>query len=253
MKEKLQSQSRPIWEYKVVVFDLDGTLYFQPALRAKMAWKLFRYYIVHPFRIKEVFVVKKFREVVENWDAIGNNSLKNNGCDVPDDASMREEESGQLAKMQYAYVSKEMKCSPDAVEGIVERWMYSEPLFAIYQTRDTEILKLIDELRKSEVKVAVLSDYPAVDKLKALKLSVDGIYAATDEAISELKPSPKGLQLIMRDFDCAKNELLMIGDRYSKDGMAAVNAGCDYIILNRRKCNRNFQRSVFSYGSGTAQ
>ncbi len=64
------------------------------------------------------------------------------------------------------------------------------------------------------------------------------MYAATDERLGELKPSPKGLNLIMQDHGYTGDDILMIGDRMSRDGMAAVNAGCDYLILPKSPAKR---------------
>ncbi len=225
MKKKLT-------EYKAVVFDLDGTLYYQRKLRIKMAWMLLSYYLCHFWRIKEVFVIKKFREVREKWDemaadsSLGPNVSGTVKADVPGDTG-----SSGLEDEQYGYVAGVMNCSAAAVKTTVETWMYEKPLKAVADTADRELLKMIEDIKRGGQKVFIFSDYPIEDKLKALGLTVDGMYAATDERINELKPSPKGLMLIMEDNGFAPEEVLMIGDRMSRDGQSALNAGCDYLIL----------------------
>ena len=219
-----------ISEYKAVVFDLDGTLYYQRRLRIKMAWMLLKHYLCHFWRIKDIFIIKKFREVRENWDEIktGIEEAKT-GCG--------NNEAG-LEDIQYMYTAGIMKESRDRIREVVETWMYDRPLAAVYETRDTELIEIIDSIKKRGQKVYIFSDYPIEDKLKAIGLSADGMYAATDERLGELKPSPKGLNLIMQDHGYTGDDILMIGDRMSRDGMAAVNAGCDYLILPKSPAKR---------------
>jgi FMN phosphatase YigB (HAD superfamily) len=215
----MTEMKKKITEYKAVVFDLDGTLYYQRILRIKMAWMLGSYYLCHFWRIKELFVVKKFREVREKW------------VDQDKDGTFLEEK-------QYRYVPDIMGLTYERVKRTVETWIYDKPLKAVSETADRELLRIIGRLRDGGQKVFVFSDYPIEDKLKALGLTVDGMYAATDERLNELKPSPKGLYLIMEDHGLLAADILMTGDRMSRDGLAAINAGCDYIILPGSKRSR---------------
>lgn len=226
MKKKLT-------EYKAVVFDLDGTLYYQRQLRIKMAWMLLSFYLCHFWRIKELFIVKKFREVREKWDEITAASSSGQKVAGTGAADVQEDISSGLEDEQYRYVAGVMKCSAEAVKATVETWMYEKPLGAVADTADRELIKRIDDLKRGGQKIFIFSDYPIEDKLNALGLTVDGMYAATDERVNELKPSPKGLKLIMEDHGFAPEEILMIGDRMSRDGQSAINAGCDYLILSR--------------------
>ena len=227
----LEKMDRSISEYKAVVFDLDGTLYFQGRLRIKMAWKLFGCYLCHFWRIKEVFVIRRFRKVREHWDEYD---------DTGDD-------KGDLDLRQYECVAGLYRMEASKVRDIIEEWMYKKPLKAVYETRDKELLKLIEVMKDRGQKIYVFSDYPTEDKLAALSLSVDGTYAATDGRVNELKPSPKGLLLIMEDGGFAPEEILMVGDRMSRDGMSAQNAGCDYIILPKsRFCRKKLYSALFA-------
>ena len=124
------------------------------------------------------------------------------------------------------------------MEKMVQVWIYKNPLSALRKSKDEEIGRLIDMLREKGIKVLIFSDYPIEEKLAALELQADGIYSASDERLMELKPSPKGLFLIMQDYGLEPEELFMIGDRHSRDGMAAVAAGVDYLILKKQPRKR---------------
>lgn len=62
MKAKMQKK---LTEYRTVIFDMDGTLYFQSPVRLCMAVSLGLYYMIHPYKIKELMVLKKFRKMRE--------------------------------------------------------------------------------------------------------------------------------------------------------------------------------------------
>ena len=226
----MEKMNKLLTEYKAVVFDLDGTLYYQRRLRIKMAWMLFTYYLCHFFRIKDILIIKRFREIREHWDKISQSLHEPDAEDTGVTDSLEE--------AQYKYLADKMKVSRDRVRDVIETWMYEKPLKAVYETRDTELIKIMEELKKRGQKVFIFSDYPIEDKLKALNLKVDGMYAATDERVNALKPDPKGLMIIMEDHSLKPDEILMIGDRMSRDGMAAQNAGCDYLILAKNKRER---------------
>ena len=196
---------RDINDYELYVFDLDGTLYNQPRLRFIMATRLLKYYICHPLRIKELILLQDFRKTKDSWTQ---DSDEDNIC-------------GAVAakhNVEKAYVTE-----------IVHRWIYENPLSAVAATKDEKIAKWIDELKENKKTVVILSDYPTQDKLDALKITCHAQYCTADERIGALKPSPKGLMVIMSDFSKQAEETLMIGDRDEKDGECARLAGVDYL------------------------
>ena len=221
--------NRKLNEYKALVFDLDGTLYYQRQLRLKMAWMLGGYYLCHFWRIKELLVIKRFREIREHWDELS---------EVSDNTAHDPGEGKSLEEIQYAYVAGVMNCSPQMVRNIVETWMYEKPLKAVHDTRDEELLEIIRAGRAAGQKIIIWSDYPIEDKLRSLGIEADGMYAATDERIGVLKPDPRGLELIMEDYGLGADEILVIGDRMEKDAEAAVRAGCDRVVLPKDKKGR---------------
>ena len=104
------SINKKITEYKALVFDLDGTLYFQRQLRLKMAWMLGSWYLCHFWRIKELFIIKRFREIREQWGEISG-------------APAAKEPESSLEWEQYSYVADRMGCTAEKVKTVVETWM----------------------------------------------------------------------------------------------------------------------------------
>lgn len=205
-----------IGDYKLYIFDLDGTLYDQPMLRLIMATRLVCYYICHPIRIKELLVLKHFRKVKDKWN---------------DNSS-----EGAL----YDKVAADKRVTSDYVERIVRKWIYDNPLSALLRVRDEKLAALIKKLRQRGKIVVIFSDYPTEDKLKALKIEADGRYGPEDKRIDELKPSPKGLKVILEDYGMLPEDALMIGDREEKDGMCARAASVDCLILKRNVRKRDY-------------
>ena len=196
-------------DYSLYVFDLDGTLYDQPKLRRIMAMRLMMYYAVHPHLAKELFLLSHFRKVKDKWTQSSS-----------DEDVIRQ-------------VATDTGADADKVSGVVKKWIYDDPLTALRRTRDDSLFEWIGKLRAAGKKVVILSDYPTEDKMKALEIEADRQYGPDDDRIDELKPSPKGLMVIMEDFGADPGDVLMIGDRTEKDGKCAEAAGVDHLILAR--------------------
>ncbi len=204
-------------DYKVYVFDLDGTLYDQPRLRKIMFLRLVSYYMCHPFSAGDLILLSHFRAVKDKWT---------------DSAS-----EDDIIKR----VAEDKNADPARIRRIVDKWIYENPLSALVKTKDYRLIGWIKKLRESGRKAVIFSDYPAQDKLSAMNVTVDGMYDPTDERLNELKPSPKGLKVIMEDLNVAAEDMLMIGDREEKDGRSASSAGVDHLILPRKISKRNYE------------
>ena len=201
-------------KYDLYVFDVDGTLYYQNKLRLIMGKRLLMYYLLHPLKFKDLIIIKNFRSLREN-------AKDTNGL--------------------FDITAKKCNVSVSRVNEVIKKWIYENPIDALIASKDDTLLAIIDKLKANGKTVAIWSDYEADDKLKALPLSIDYVYTAEQERVGELKPSPKGLNLIMSDLNVPKDKTIMIGDRMVKDGEAAKKAGCDYLILSKSKKKREEQ------------
>lgn len=230
---------KQIDEYKVYVFDLDGTLYDQPKLRKIMAIRLAKYYLTHPLRLSEVLVLKDFRSIKDKWEELDKADYEKAGAE---DASMYGLDETDIEICRYMALKSGRSIS--YISQIVKRWIYENPLSAVYKSRDAKLIEYIEQLRKAGKYVCVWSDYPTKDKLIAMECQVDAQYSSTDSRIKELKPSSKGLKCIIEDTKADLSDVIMIGDRYKKDGKAAIEAGVDYVILPRKVSKRNLNKMI---------
>jgi FMN phosphatase YigB (HAD superfamily) len=203
-----------IYEYKAVIFDMDGTLYFQKPFRVRMLAFLLGQALRHPSSIKDMFIIKKYREVREHWED------KSHG-DITD-----------LDEAQYGYVAGLENTTKEHVRDVIEYYMHEAPLSLLPRYRDNGLAGTIGELHDKGIKVIIYSDYPAEDKLKALDIKADGCYCSADPKIGTMKPDPKGLSVILSELNLKSGDALMVGDRMEKDGLAAKANGMDYCILS---------------------
>ena len=210
-------------KYKLVIWDLDGTLYFQQEFRLKMVMLLLKNLFLRPSKWKELFVILNYRQIRETWDA----------SDSGNDLEMRQ------------YVETALKCriQPEEVKRIIIHWMHEEPLKHLLPYRDEEAALRIKEMQKQGIRNVVYSDYPTKDKLKALEICVEDSFAASDEEIGCMKPNPKGIEYILEKYEVDKKDAIMVGDRMEKDGEAAIASGIDYLILKRKRKERKKQYS----------
>jgi HAD superfamily hydrolase (TIGR01549 family) len=164
----------------------------------------------HPSSLKDMLIIKKYREVREHWE---------------------DKSANNLDTAQYEYVANLKNTTKEHVEEVVKFYMHKAPLRLLPSFKDSELAKIIDNLHAKGVKVIVYSDYPAEDKLKVLNIRADRCYCSADARIGTMKPDPKGLKIIIGDLEIKSDEAIMVGDRYEKDGLAAKACNMDYIIL----------------------
>jgi phosphoglycolate phosphatase/putative hydrolase of the HAD superfamily len=96
-----------IYEYKCGTFDMDGTLYYQSPLRILMIINMILYCILHPFRIKEIFIVRYFRKIRENENLLKNKNFKT---------------------VQYELVAGKFKISQEETKNIINFWLIKKPI-----------------------------------------------------------------------------------------------------------------------------
>lgn len=204
-------------KYKAIIFDVDGTIYYQSKMRLHMFWTLIKYYVLHLNAISELKIIWKFRSWREH----------NEFC------------TDNLETNQYTAVASLLQVSTESVKKVIEKWMFQVPLQYLQKCCDNTLRDFIIQMHKQDIVTIAYSDYPVDDKLKVLEILMDYSFCATDSKISCLKPNPKGITAILNKIDIPANKCLFIGDRYEKDGKSAQNVGMDYLILPSKPRKRN--------------
>jgi HAD superfamily hydrolase (TIGR01549 family) len=121
------------------------------------------------------------------------------------------------------------------VQALVAEWMMRRPLKYLQFCRAAGLVDLLATLERSKVKMGVLSDYPAEDKLQALGLRgrFSPVLCATDPEIDAFKPSPKGFLRACEIWGIAPSEVLFVGDRVEVDAAGAKAAGMPCVIVGK--------------------
>lgn len=216
---------KSIYSYKAIIIDMDGTLYYQKPVRICMAMELFLYYLLHFNKIKELFILKKYREIREKESSYKDLNFINN---------------------QYEIIAKKFNVNSEYVDKIVKFWMYEKPLKYIFKYADKKLLEAINKLKNNKIEIIIYSDYPVKQKLEVLDLNVNYTFSANDKEILCLKPNPKAIKSIMKRINLIPKDVLFLGDRYEKDGKSAQNVGMDYYILSSSRRKRKKQlREIF--------
>ena len=189
--------------------DLDGTLYTHHWVRIAMAAEL----------------------VLGGWPVIG--TLR---------AFRSEHERLRAAEIELADPFREQirrtaertGLSASDVERTVTEWMIRRPQRWIRAFRRQELFSEIDEHRRSGGRTALVSDYPAREKLSALGLShaFDAVVACGEPGgPCRLKPHPDGYLAAAKRLDVSPELCLVIGDREDADGKAAAAAGMAFRLI----------------------
>jgi FMN phosphatase YigB (HAD superfamily) len=194
---------------RLVVFDMDGTLYRQDLVRTHMARMLATHLLWSARGRRKIRIIRRFRQVRE---------------ELAD-----REEHGVLLK-QYAIVSDELGVGVDEVREVTTEWLEERPLPVLARAAQPAVRELFGALAEAGTRIAVLSDYPAWDKLAALGLSADMVVSATEPEVDCFKPLPLGLERIITAASEPAERVLMIGDRDERDGECARRAGTRYLI-----------------------
>lgn len=217
--------NRNINEYKLILFDMDGTLYFQRPLQIHMALKMLLS-CLKPGGMREINIVLKFRKLREHWNAAASADT-------------------DIDQEQYAHLATHLNIDIAEVEQAVQKWIYEKPLSIICKYRDNTLFEIIKKYHLQNKQVVIYSDYPATDKRDALALPSIPCFYGGQKEIGCMKPNPDGIIYIMSSYQISNSaDVLMVGDRMSKDGQAAILAGADYLILNKFKFQRKKQYAL---------
>lgn len=206
-------------QIRAVLFDLDGTLYAQKALQLRMAMELALLPVLQPF--SALGIIRGLRSYRHAQEAL-------RGA-VPAQNS--------LADAQLAIAARESGLPAPILAAIVEEWMARRPLKYLRSRLAPGTLALLDVLQRSGVSVGILSDYPAVDKLRALGIAdrFAPILCSSDPEINRFKPDPIGFLVAAEIWGLPPDQVLVVGDRYEVDLVGARAAGMPCVLVGGRK------------------
>lgn len=210
-----------LWDkLNLIIFDVDGTFYEQSKLRYIMFFKLVVYYIVRPWRYKELLILYHFRKEREKRAGFKGEDLENE---------------------QYEWCAQRTNENIDVVRRVVEQWIFKKPNRYLKQCMYPGLANFLNDLKKNGIKTAVYSDYDSVDKLAHMQVLVDLEISSTNKRVNSLKPNPDGLYLILSEMNITnKDNCLYIGDRIELDGLCASRAGVPFLFVDKKNAIKDF-------------
>jgi putative hydrolase of the HAD superfamily len=190
----------------LVVFDVDGTLYDQRRLRLKMAHEL----LLHALRTRSLRIPRMLAHYRQLREQLAHDEVRD------------------FEPVLLAQTASRCGLPPATVAALVAEWLEQRPLPHLPACRYDGLPELFQRLRARGKCIAILSDYAAQSKLRAIGLAADIIVCAGDAGI--LKPHPRGLQQVMALAGAAPGATVMVGDRPERDGAAARRSGAHALI-----------------------
>ncbi len=214
---------------KVLCLDIDGTLYPKWMLNARMVRSLFP----SP-RIAMAF----------NWGRKEYRRVQDSHPTVP---ASRDGLLDRQAKLVASRLHKnnDIQQIKQAIDSqFYQAWSRSFLSIKAYEG-------MVDTLRKAKqkgLKIAVFSDFPIAEKLKTLGIEdlVDIAHSAEDSGY--LKPSPTAFCYILDRLGVEPDQILYMGDSYSKDCQGAKRAGM-YSCLITKKHKKSLSDADLIVGS----
>jgi len=139
-----------------------------------------------------------------------------------------------LEEWQFLLTSEKSGIPADEIRAVVGEWMYQRPLKYLKYCRRKGLEQFLAFATAQQLAIGVFSDYPAREKIEAMKLSpwVKLVLCATDKNIDALKPHPQGFLRACEEWNLRPDEVLYIGDRVEVDGEGAMAAGMSCMILD---------------------
>ena len=194
---------------RLVVFDVDGTLYDQRRLRLAMAAQL-GWHCLCRLNLRTARVLRHYRHFREQMA----------------DREIRDFERAAQADLVATYGADKA-----ALRELIADWMEIRPLPHLAAARRPGVTDLFNRLCAAGKAIGIVSDYPARAKLAARGLNADFVVSATDREVNVMKPDPAGLLRVMALAGVSPAETVMIGDRPERDGEAARRAGVQTLII----------------------
>ena len=189
---------KKLTEYRALIVDLDGTLYYQKPVRLAILKEM----LFHFWKLPDFLIVKKYRTLFENGIS----------------------EKERLSRL------------PSQAPRVIREWMIERPYPYIKKNGDYELINVLMEAQARGIIVIVYSDYPVEEKLSALGFVPD--MALCSETIGRLKPDASGLKSVLTQESIVPEQCLVIGDRIDKDGALADNLDANILLLSQNPVER---------------
>ena len=202
--------------YEAWLVDLDGTLYDARPVKLAMAAEL---------ALSGWGSVATLRRFRKEHEALRDEQARGDGGAGA---------TGDPFARQIERTATALGAPAEDVEQRVREWMIQRPGRWLARFKRDWLIEDLRVFRETGGRTALVSDYPARDKLRAMHLEeLFEVVVASGEADgpAALKPSPDGYQRAARALGVAPERCLVLGDRDDADGEAARAAGMQFRLI----------------------
>ncbi len=199
-------------KYAAWLVDLDGTLYAPRLVQLGMAAELL---LLGPHRLGMLREFRRQHELLRHEFAESNDL---EFFPSPFDEQLRR-------------TAEKLGRDSEGLRPVVLDWMVKRPGKWLRLARRAAVIDALAAFHARGGKTALVSDYPAEEKLRALGLRerFDLVVSNGEHPrLTRLKPSPDGFRIAAAELGVRPEQCLVIGDRKDADGRAASSAGMDF-------------------------
>ena len=200
-------------DIKAVIFDIDGTLYTNYV----MLWKTPLLYI------RNILWILRFAKMRKKLRA---------HLDVLPAEMSTKERLETFHKVGLSLFAKESKLPEDAAKYALQKHIYKLWINAVqYVPLRIGMRNLLGELRRKGIKLGILSDFQAREKIEAWGLSpyFDSVVCAEDLGI--LKPNLDIFHYTFSTLNIKPQETVFVGNHLMYDGIGASIAGMESLLF----------------------
>jgi len=191
-----------------VIFDVDGTLYDQSALRWRIVPQLVAAHWTNPVQgIRAIRAIQAYRQAHEE--------LRNQAFS---------------ADLQLATAAAKCGYPVAEVRVTVDQWFERTPLDLLSRCAYSGLPEFLNLLSEIRISCGVFSDYPAEAKLSAIGVKRYFIHVLSAADVGRQKPDPVGILTVAREMGLAPEHTLYVGDR-AIDLEAATKAGMQGFLV----------------------
>lgn len=199
---------------RALVFDVDGTLYDQRGLRMAMLRRLAGACARNPRAgLGTLRIIRAYRRAQEELRL------------AP--------ASGPLAQAQLDRACAASGLPAQRVSDTVAEWMERVPLGILSRFAHPGLTHLLAAAEARGIPCAVVSDYPAADKLRALGIGRHFRTVVSAQDVGAFKPDPAGLMQALRELGVEPANAVYVGDRADVDLVTARRAGTACVLIGR--------------------
>lgn len=221
----MEPEGCPLPRPEAVLFDLDGTLYDERAVRRAMLPRLALGALLGggPRLLRTVQAYRTARE-----------ELRGHKFPTGD----------VLAEAHRVLASERARVAGGELTRVTEDWLEKRPLRAVGRAARPGLRELFQWLGASGVRVGVFSDHPVEGKLEALGVRelVNCHRSAFSPDVGAFKPAPEGFLRLAQDLGLEPEKCWVVGDRDDCDGAAADAAGMRFLLVGNRPAAPHRQR-----------